>query len=74
MKRYIVRRLFLSLVVVWVVSVLIFVATRIGPDPAYIIAQPGADESELQSIRKRFGLDQPYPLQYLTFRQAGFAG
>jgi peptide/nickel transport system permease protein len=74
MKRYIVRRLFLSLVVVWVVSVLIFVATRIGPDPAYIIAQPGADESELRSIRQRFGLDQPYPLQYLTFVRRALQG
>jgi peptide/nickel transport system permease protein len=74
MKRYIVRRLFLSLIVVWVVSVLIFVATRIGPDPAYIIAQPGADESELRSIRQRFGLDQPYPLQYLTFVRRALQG
>ena len=74
MERYIVRRLFLSLIVVWVVSVLIFVATRIGPDPAYIIAQPGADESELRSIRQRFGLDLPYPLQYLTFVRRALQG
>jgi peptide/nickel transport system permease protein len=74
MKRYIVRRLFLSLIVVWVVSVLIFAATRIGPDPAYIIAQPGADEAELQAIRQRFGLDQPYPLQYLTFVRRALQG
>jgi len=67
LKRYIVRRLLLSLVVVWIVSVLIFLVTRIGPDPAYIIAQPGADESELQAIRQRFGLDKPLPVQYLIF-------
>lgn len=67
MKRYILRRLFLSIVVVWIVSILIFIAVRIGPDPVYIIAQPGADESELKSIRKRFGLDKPLVLQYLLF-------
>jgi peptide/nickel transport system permease protein len=67
MKRYIVRRLFLSVVVVWIVSVLIFLAARIGPDPVYMIASPGASEAELQSIRQRFGLDQPLPVQYFTF-------
>src|SRR3972149_8866311 len=67
MKRYIVRRLFLSVVVVWIVSILIFFAARIGPDPVYMIAPPGASEAELQSIRQRFGLDQPLPVQYLNF-------
>ncbi len=67
MKRYIVRRLFLSIVVVWIVSVLIFLAARIGPDPVYMIASPGASEAELQSIRQRFGLDQSLPVQYLNF-------
>jgi len=74
MKKYIVRRLFLSLVVVWLVSVLIFLATRIGPDPAYMIAAPGASEAELQSIRERFGLDQPLPVQYLTFITRALSG
>jgi peptide/nickel transport system permease protein len=66
-KRYIIRRLLLSIVVVWIVSMLIFLATRIGPDPAYIMAEPGADDSELQDIRQRFGLDKPLPIQYLIF-------
>lgn len=57
----------LGVVVVWIVSVIIFLATRIGPDPVYMIASQGADEAQLQSIRKRFGLDQPLPVQYLTF-------
>ena len=67
MKKYIIRRLLLSIVVVWIVSVLIFLVTRIGPDPAYILASPGADESELQLIRQRFGLDKPLPVQYFYF-------
>lgn len=67
MKRYIVRRFLLGIVVVWIVSVLIFLATRIGPDPALMIAAPGADEEELHSIRQRFGLEKPLPIQYLIF-------
>jgi peptide/nickel transport system permease protein len=60
--------------VVWIVSVLIFVVARIGPDPAYIIAQPGADEAELQSIRQRFHLDKPLPVQYFYFISRALQG
>jgi len=66
--------LMLSIVVVWIVSVLIFFVTRIGPDPAYIIATPGADEAELQSIRQRFGLDKPLPVQYFYFISRALRG
>jgi ABC-type dipeptide/oligopeptide/nickel transport system permease component len=59
---------------VWIVSILIFIATRIGPDPAYIIAQPGADESELSSIRQRFGLDKTLALQYFIFISRAIRG
>ena len=67
MKRYIIRRFLLGIVVVWIVSVLIFGATRIGPDPALMIAAPGADEAELNDIRDRFGLNEPLPVQYYIF-------
>jgi len=46
---------------------MIFLATRIGPDPALMIASPGADEAELQSIRDRFGLNESLPVQYYIF-------
>lgn len=74
MKRYIFRRLLLGLVVVWIVSVIIFVATRIGPDPALMIAPPGADQEELQQIRERFGLERPLPVQYFVFITKALTG
>ena len=67
MKKYIIRRLFLGVLVILIVSVLIFVATRITGDPALLIAPPGASEEELRAIRERFGLNEPLPIQYLTF-------
>ena len=67
MKRYIVRRLLLGIVVVWIVSVIIFTVSRIGPDPALMIAAPGADEAELKAIHERFGLDKPWVVQYIIF-------
>jgi len=74
MKRYIFRRLLLCIVVVWVVSILIFCATRIGPDPVLLMADPGASEQDLAALRNRFGLDRPLPLQYLIFVWRGLRG
>jgi peptide/nickel transport system permease protein len=67
MKRYIIRRFIFGIIVVGIVSLMIFLATRIGPDPALMIASPGADEAELNSIRDRFGLNEPLPVQYFIF-------
>lgn len=67
MKRYIVRRILLGIVVVWVVSVLIFLAARASGDPVIMMADPGASEEELDVIRERYGLNRPLPVQYAWF-------
>ena len=74
MKRYIIRRFLWGIVVVWIVSVMIFGATRIGADPALMIAAPGADEAELSAIRDRFGLNEPLPVQYYIFIKKAVQG
>lgn len=67
MKRYIARRLLLGIVVVFIVSVLIFLATRASGDPVIMMVDPGANEEEMDVIRKRYGLDRPLPMQYAVF-------
>jgi ABC-type dipeptide/oligopeptide/nickel transport system permease component len=74
MKRYILRRLILGAVVVWLVSIFIFTATRIGPDPVLMMASVGASEEDLNALRKRFGLDKPLPVQYLIFVSRALQG
>ena len=67
MKRYIIRRLLLGAVVIWLVSVLIFLATRASGDPVLMMADPGASEEELDVIRDRYGLNHSLPIQYIVF-------
>ena len=67
MKRYIIRRLLWGLVVIWLISVLIFIATRVGGDPVVMMADDYASEADLDILRKRFSLDKPYPVQYWLF-------
>lgn len=74
MKRYIIRRLLWGIVVVWLVSILIFLAGRIGPDPVLMMAEPGAKEEYLDTLRKRFGLNRPLPVQYVVFISKAIQG
>jgi ABC-type dipeptide/oligopeptide/nickel transport system permease component len=74
MKRYIIRRMLWGIVVVWLVSVLIFSATRASGDPTIMMAAPGASEEELDFIRKKYGLDKPLPVQYVVFLSRALKG
>jgi len=67
MKRYIIRRLLWGIVVIWLVSVIIFLSTRVGSDPVYMMAESGASKEDLDVLRRRFALDKPLPVQYLIF-------
>ena len=65
---WIVRRALLSLVVLFGVSVLIFLATQALPgDPAVQILGHTATPEQLDALRKQLGLDQPLLDQYLTW-------
>jgi ABC-type dipeptide/oligopeptide/nickel transport system permease component len=74
MKRYIIRRLLWGIVVMWLVSVIIFLSTRVGSDPVYMMAEPGASKEDLDVLRRRFALDKPLPVQYLIFFSRALRG
>ena len=74
MKKYIIRRMLWGIVVVWLVSVLVFLGTRASGDPAIMMAAPGASEEELDFIRQRYGLDKPLPVQYVVFLSRALKG
>jgi peptide/nickel transport system permease protein len=67
MKRYILRRLGYSLITLFFLSVTIFLFVRVTGDPAVLLVEPGASQSDLDAIRQQFGLDRPLWVQYGTF-------
>lgn len=73
MQRYIVRRLLLGILTMFVVSILIFLMIRVAPgDVAYQIASQGDDGEEIEEellieIRERLGLNEPLPIQYKNY-------
>ena len=68
MTRYIIRRLALSLFVLFGVSVVVFGLIHLAlGDPARLMLYDTAPEEEVQAMRKTLGLDQPLHLQYWLF-------
>ena len=67
MKKFILKRLGLALVSLFILSVTIFLLMRITGDPAVLLAEPGASAADLDAIRQQFGLDRPVWIQYASF-------
>jgi peptide/nickel transport system permease protein len=69
---YVIRRLFLAVIVLILVSLLVFIAVHLLPgDPIYMIISSGqADAStaaEIEAIRHEYGLDRPLFVQYISW-------
>lgn len=68
MKKYILRRLLLSLIVLMGVVFITFVITRVVPsDPAAKWAGARATPQQVAAARIELGLDKPYPEQFANY-------
>jgi peptide/nickel transport system permease protein/oligopeptide transport system permease protein len=67
-KAYLVRRGLVALPSLFVVTALVFVATRVLPgDPAVLLAGDFATPETVAALRAKWGLDRPVPVQYAVF-------
>ena len=65
---YIVKRMFLAVLIVCVAMLLLLSAIHLVPgDPAGIALGPRATPEMREAFRIRMGLDQPFVLQYAKF-------
>lgn len=68
MFRFLVRRVLFGILVLWLISVAVFVLFFVAPhDPARTIAGRQATAQTVTLVRHRLGLDQPVPEQYWHF-------
>jgi peptide/nickel transport system permease protein len=66
--RFLVRRIALGVVVMWVVASIVFMLYFVTPnDPARLIAGKEATAQTLAAVRHHLGLDQPLISQYGSF-------
>ena len=67
MLRYLVGRLISAVITLLVVSAVVFVVAHLTGDPVRLLLPIEASNEEVARVRHDLGLDQPLPLQYVTF-------
>ncbi len=68
MTAFIVRRVASTILVMGIVGVFIFLLLHLSPgDPAAIIAGDNATPDQILAIRRKLGLDDPLPVQFLRW-------
>ena len=67
MSVFIIRRIFLSLAVTFLVSVLSFGLIYTAGDPAVTIAGESASDADIEMVRELYRFDRPIHVQYLNW-------
>ena len=75
MLAYIVRRLFQAVIILFIITMACFILTRLSADPMSQYAnRPGMTAEVKERIRKQLGLDQPLPVQYVSWLSMALQG
>ena len=61
MQRYIVIRLFQGFMTLLVVSLVVFILSRLSGDPVSLLIDPEATKVEVAELKAQLGLDKSYP-------------
>lgn len=75
MIQYIIRRLLFLIPVLLVVGVIVFTIIHLTPgDPAVVILGESATQEQIQELREHLGLDDPLPIQFLSWMGRAVTG
>ncbi len=67
MIKYILKRLYQMIIVLFVVSVIVFFVMSFTGDPVLMIVPPDATQAQIDMARAELGLDKPLMVQYFIF-------
>lgn len=68
MGAFLIRRILFGILVLWVISLVVFVMFFVAPhDPARLLAGRQASPSEIDAIRRSLGLNRPILEQYVSW-------
>lgn len=67
MLKYVIKRIMQMVLVLFVVSMVVFILTNYIGDPISILLPEDASEEEIQAAIERLGLDKPIYVQYWIF-------
>ena len=64
MLEYILKRFGQSFLVLFIMSVLVFVGVNLVGDPVEMLINPEADQAEVERVIRELGVDKPVSEQY----------
>jgi len=76
MAQYLAKRFLASVLVLFIISIVVFVAVRAIPGDVckIVLNTPDVDEAQCNAIRSELGLDEPIVTQYLKYMGGLFKG
>ena len=74
MRSYLLRRLWQSLLVLFGVSVVVFLILHLTGDPAALLLPPDATAEDIAKFRTAMGFDDPVAVQYVRFLKGAVRG
>ena len=74
MQKFLVRRFFISIVTILIVSVIIFIMSRAAGDPRAMLLDDYSTMEDWERMGKALGLDKPYYQQYGIFIKDALKG
>lgn len=73
--RFILKRLLMTLLILFAVSIIAFALIRIAPgNPAMMVLPDGASQEAIKAMEVKLGLDQPMVVQYFRYIGGVFKG
>jgi peptide/nickel transport system permease protein len=74
MGNYILRRLLMGVLVLFGVSILVFLLMHLGGDPVAVLLPLDAPPEQIEAFRHEMGFDRPLPVQYFKFLSRALQG
>ncbi|MBW1699903.1 MAG: ABC transporter permease [Deltaproteobacteria bacterium] len=74
MSGYLTRRLIHSIIIIFGISIAVFVISRLSGDPVSLMVDFDTPNEDREILRKELGLDRPVLIQYLIFIKGAVQG
>jgi peptide/nickel transport system permease protein len=74
MMKYIIRRFFHSILMIFGIMVIIFMVTHVLGDPAALLLDPMATREHYELLRRELGLNQSLHIQFFVFSKNAIRG
>jgi peptide/nickel transport system permease protein len=74
MGGYLLRRLYHSFIVIFGITLIIFIITHMIGDPVVLLLSPEATQADRDELQRQLGLDRPLPVQYMVFLKDAVRG